>query len=385
MPLISLVLFSTTTFAETIDTAALSEIKFTVGNLWIMIAAILVFIMHLGFAALEAGSVQKKNVANIPFKNTAILAIGLLTYALMGFNLMYPGEAFSGGIFGFAGFGVDAGAEGLTSAYNENYTYWTDFIFQAMFAATCATIVSGAVAERIKLESFFWFSALFVGIIYPIIGMWKWGGGFLDTLSTPFYDFAGSTLVHSAGGWAALVGAIILGPRLGRYTGKNLRASSPAMATIGAFLLWFGWFGFNGGSVLSADAGAVSLVFVTTAMGAAAGTLVAMTIDRVISRHFNLMNALNGMLGGLVGITAGADQFTVMDSMVVGGISGGLVVTSIAMLNKVKIDDPVGAFRSPCRWYLGNTCCWSIWIFSVWSTSYLTVNWYCRCWSFCYS
>ena len=221
---------------------------------------------------------------------------------------MYPGEAFSGGIFGFAGFGIDAGTDGLTTNYNANYTYWSDFIFQAMFAATCATIVSGAVAERIKLESFFTFSIVFVGLIYPIVGMWKWGGGFLDTLSTPFYDFAGSTLVHSAGGWAALVGAIYLGPRIGRFTGKTLKSSNPALATIGAFLLWFGWFGFNSGSVLSADPGAVSLVFVTTAMGAAAGTIAAMILDRIISRHFNIMNALNGMLGGLVGVTAGADN-----------------------------------------------------------------------------
>ena len=221
--------------------------------------------------------------------------------------------------------------------------YAPDFIFQAMFAATCATIVSGAVAERIKLESFFWFSALFVAIVYPIVGMWKWGGGFLDALSTPFYDFAGSTIVHSVGGWAALAGAIILGPRIGKYTGKAIKSSSPPLATIGAFLLWFGWFGFNGGSVLSADAGAVSYVFVTTALGAAAGTIAAMTIDRVISKHFNLFNALNGMLGGLVGITAGADQFSIAEAVIVGGISGGLVVVSLSMLNKLKIDDPVGA------------------------------------------
>ena len=322
---------------------ALSNLTFTVGNLWILIASILVFLMHLGFAAIEAGSVQKKNVANILFKNTAIIAIGILTYALVGFNLMYPGADFAGAVFGFAGFGIDAGTTGITTAYNENYTYWADFIFQAMFAATCATIVSGAVAERIKLESFFWFSALFVAIVYPIVGMWKWGGGFLDALSTPFYDFAGSTIVHSVGGWAALAGAIILGPRIGKYTGKAMKSSSPPLATIGAFLLWFGWFGFNGGSVLSADAGAVSYVFVTTALGAAAGTIAAMTIDRVISKHFNLFNALNGMLGGLVGITAGADQFSIAEAVIVGGISGGLVVVSLSMLNKLKIDDPVGA------------------------------------------
>lgn len=337
--ILSTFFLSSTSFAAE-DATPLS---FVVGNLWIMLASILVFIMHLGFATLESGSVQKKNVANILFKNTAIIAVGILTYGLVGFNLMYPGESFAGGFFGFAGFGLDPGEGGLTTAYNENYTYWTDFIFQAMFAATCATIVSGAVAERIKLEAFFWFAALFVAVVYPMVGMWKWGGGFLDALATPFYDFAGSTIVHSVGGWAALAGAIILGPRLGKYSEGSIRSASPALATIGVFLLWFGWYGFNGGSVLSADAGAVSLVFVTTSMGASAGAIAAMTFDRIVSKHFNLMNALNGVLGGLVGITAGADQLSPLDAVIVGAVAGVLVVISLKALDKWKIDDPVGA------------------------------------------
>lgn len=190
---------------------------------------------------------------------------------------MYPGSDFAGGFLGFAGFGVSTDAAGLTNAYNPAYTHWTDFIFQAMFAATAATIVSGAVAERIKLFPFLIFSAFPVTFVYPIAGMWKWGGGFLDAMSTPFYDFAGSTLVHGVGGWAALACVIVLGPRFGHYLKdggiRPIHPHSMPLATIGVFLLWFGWYGFNGGSVLSADPGAVSLVFVTTTIAAAAGVV----------------------------------------------------------------------------------------------------------------
>lgn len=192
---------------------------FTVHNLWMMIAAGLVFIMHLGFATVESGLTQSKNTVNILFKNTFIPCIGLLTYALIGFNLMYPGDNWTvanwiGNISFGIGVGADAESEvaSLTLAYGYPYTYWTDFLFQAMFAATAATIVSGAVAERIKLSSFMVFSLLYVAIAYPIAGSWKWGGGWLQQLETPFYDFAGSTIVHSIGGWGALTGAIILGP-----------------------------------------------------------------------------------------------------------------------------------------------------------------------------
>jgi len=182
--------------------ASAQEVKFITNNLWILIAAAMVFIMHLGFATLESAFVRRKNVVNILFKNVMVVCIGLLTYFLIGFSLMYPGGE-KGGFFGFAGFGLHLPANGLTAAYAD-YTYWTDFIFQGMFAATAATIVSGAVAERIKLEAFLIFSTLFVALAYPIAGMWKWGAGWLDALG--FYDFAGSTLVHSVGGWGALAG-----------------------------------------------------------------------------------------------------------------------------------------------------------------------------------
>jgi len=318
--------------------------QFMINNLWILVAAALVFIMHLGFATLEAGFVQKKNVVNILFKNSMIIAIGLMTYCLSGFNLMYPGFAEgSSGYFAFAGFGLTPPEGGMTAEYAD-YTYWSDFIFQAMFAATCATIVSGAVAERIKLIPFLIFATLFVAISYPITGAWKWGGGWLDAMG--FYDFAGSTIVHSVGGWAALAGIILVGPRAGKYTKRGIRpiqGHSMPLAAIGVFLLFFGWFGFNGGSVLSADPELVSLVFVTTAMAAAAGAIGAFFTSFIMFRTYDLSMVLNGILGGLVGITAGADIMSVTDSIIIGLIAGIIIPISVTMFDKLKLDDPVGA------------------------------------------
>jgi len=311
-----------------------------------MIATILVFIMHLGFATLEAGLTRAKNTVNILFKNTIIPAIGILCYAFVGFNLMYPGADFAGGFFGFAGFGLSLPEGWDNSNYNAGYTYFTDFIFQAMFAATAATIVSGAVAERVKLGPFIIFSIIYVAFVYPIVGMWKWGNGFLNTLETPFYDFAGSTIVHSVGGWAALIGAYLLGPRIGKYTLQGMKAipgHNLPMATMGVFLLWFGWFGFNGGSVLSASPGLVSKVFVTTSIAASAGAFGALLISYLKFKTYDITMVLNGILAGLVGITAGADQMGVLDSAIIGFIGGGLVVFSVVFFDKIKIDDPVGA------------------------------------------
>jgi len=300
--------------------------------------------MHLGFAALEAGLTRAKNTVNILFKNTSIVAIGLLTYALCGFSLMYPGDFILGDWLGFAGFGLNPGENWNTPSYNVGYTYYTDFIFQAMFAATAATIVSGAVAERVKLSSFLLFSTLYVSIIYPIAGSWKWGGGWLDQLG--FYDFAGSTLVHGVGGWAALVGAYVLGPRIGKYTRKGahpIKGHNMPLTAIGVFLLWFGWYGFNGGSVLSANPGAVSTVFVTTTLSAAGGVIGSMILSWYLSNKPDLSMILNGSLAGLVGITAGADVIDPATSILVGLISGLLVVSSVLYLDSRKIDDPVGA------------------------------------------
>jgi len=319
---------------------------FTVNNLWMMIAAALVFIMHLGFATLETGLTRAKNGTNILFKNTFIVCIGILTYALCGFNLMYPGEFnMIGGVLGFAGFGIAADEAAVSVAYaGGNYTYWTDFLFQAMFAATAATIVSGAVAERIKLSSFMVFATLFVAVVYPIAGSWKWGLGFLDAMG--FYDFAGSTLVHSVGGWAALAGALVLGPRLGKYAGGKIHpipGSNMPLATVGVFLLWLGWFGFNGGSVLNADPAAVSLTLVTTCLAAAAGGVVAGFVSWGAAGKPDLSMALNGVLAGLVGITAGADQMAMGSAMLIGAVAGAIVVFSVMFIDRIKIDDPVGA------------------------------------------
>jgi len=312
-----------------------------------LLATFLVFLMHLGFAMVESGLTRAKNTTNILFKNTSVVAIGLLTYAIVGFNLMYPGDFSIGQFFGFAGFGISSpeGAAGLMDYADGGYTYWTDFIFQAMFAATCATIVSGAVAERIKLPSFLVFTVLFVSFVYTIAGSWKWGGGWLDQMG--FYDFAGSTLVHSVGGWGALVGAMLLGPRLGKYTKSGIKpmpGHSMPLATIGVLLLWFGWFGFNGGSVLSADPGPISLVIVTTSLAAAAGIVGAMIVSWIVSKKPDLSMALNGCLAGLVGITAGADVTTPLTAVIIGAVAGCLVVAAVIIIDSVlKIDDPVGA------------------------------------------
>ncbi|MDA2937587.1 ammonium transporter [Acidobacteria bacterium AH-259-A15] len=313
-----------------------------------MVATFLVFVMHLGFATLESGLIRAKNTVNILLKNTMIVSIGLLTYAFCGFNLMYPGDAWIlGSWLGFAGFGLSSpeGAAGLIEYADGGYTYYTDFLFQAMFAATGATIVSGAVAGRIRLKSFLLFTTLFVGLVYPFVGSWKWGGGWLDQLG--FYDFAGSTLVHSVGGWGGLAGALLLGPRIGKYVGGLVNAipgSNMPLATIGVFLLWLGWFGFNGGSVLSADPEAVSRTLVTTCLAAAAGVVGAFFTSEWVQKKPDLSMVLNGCLAGLVGITAGADTVSVGSSIMIGFVAGALVVLSVIFIDsKLRIDDPVGA------------------------------------------
>jgi Amt family ammonium transporter len=329
------------------EPAKVSLAQFTANNIWMMICAGLVFIMHLGFATLESGLTRAKNTVNILFKNVFVVCIGLLTYYLIGFGLMYPGAADTwNGYLGFSGALLTLPENGLTVDYaSGGYTYWTDFLFQGMFAATAATIVSGAVAERVKLKSFMVFATLFVALVYPIAGSWKWGKGFLDAAG--FYDFAGSTLVHSVGGWGALVGAWMLGPRIGKYTkdGKvnPLPGSNMPLATIGVMLLWLGWFGFNGGSVLSADPALTSLVLVTTCLAAAAGGVGAMLAYSFVSKKPDLSMALNGLLAGLVGITAGADVVSVHEAILIGVIAGAVVVASVLLLDKIKIDDPVGA------------------------------------------
>lgn len=333
---------------------------FTVNNLWILISAALVFIMHLGFCSVESGLCQKKNTVNILFKNVFIVCIGALGYMAWGFNAMYPGwEEAAGKFFApgspltntFFGDPAEVGAN-MTGEYAD-YTYWADFIFQAMFAATAATIVSGAVAERVKLPSFMIYATLLVTFIYPITGSWEWGGGWLNGFggadaenSAQFIDFAGSSLVHAFGGFAALAAVIVLGPRKGKFTKDGVKPILPhnlPLATIGVFLLFLGWFGFNGGSVLSADPQGVSRVFVTTGMAGFAGGLGAMAASWVLLKKPDLSMSLNGMLAGLVGITAGAGAITPWGSVIVGAIAGIIVVCSVLFFDKIKIDDPVGA------------------------------------------
>ncbi len=321
-------------------------------NVWMMLCTALVFFMHLGFSFLEIGLTRQKNTINILFKNVFIICVGLLLYCLVGFNLMYPGFAEgSSGFFAFAGFGLDSprtatGALDLT--YNEGYTYWTDFLFQGMFAATAATIVSGAVAERIKLGAFMIFTLIYVGLVYPITGSWDWGGGWLEMRETPFYDFAGSTLVHSVGGWAALVAVALLGARIGKFNKEDgkpqvIQGHNIPLAAAGVLILWLGWFGFNGGSVLSADPELTSLVLVTTSLAAAAGGVSCFIISTLAYKNYDLTMFLNGILGGLVGITAGADQMSPTNAIVIGIIAGALIVAGIALTDKLKLDDPVGA------------------------------------------
>jgi len=324
-----------------------TEVKFLIDNLWILISAALVFLMHLGFASVEAGMCQRKNTVNIMFKNVFIVCIGAVGYMLWGFNAMYPGDF--NNIFAL-GSPIEGGFEGaaaikanLTSDYAD-YTYWSDFIFQAMFAATAATIVSGAVAERVKLGSFMIFAAILVTFLYPITGSWEWGAGWLDDLG--FADFAGSSLVHAFGGFAALACVIVLGPRLGKYTKNGIKPILPSnlpLANIGVFLLFLGWFGFNGGSVLSADAAGVSHVFVTTAMAGFAGGLAAIAMSWILTKKPDLSMALNGMLAGLVSITAGADVIAPYYALLAGAVGGVIVVLSVGFFDKIKIDDPVGA------------------------------------------
>ena len=319
----------------------------TVNNVWMMVCTALVFFMHLGFSFLEIGLTRQKNTINILFKNFFVITVGLLLYCLGGFNLMYPGfEDGEMGILKFAGFGISAPEGGMGFGYADGgYTWWTDFLFQGMFAATAATIVSGAVAERIKLSGFMLFAVLYVGLIYPIVGAWKWGGGFLDAWG--FYDFAGSTLVHSVGGWGALITIFLLGARIGKFDKdgkpKALPGHNLPIASAGVFILWLGWFGFNGGSVLSADPELTSLTLVTTSLAAAAGGVAAAFFSNLLYKNFDLTMFMNGVLGGLVGITAGADQMSPTDAIFIGLIAGVVVVLGIALIDKLKLDDPVGA------------------------------------------
>jgi Amt family ammonium transporter len=309
--------------------------------LYLMVATVLVFIMHAGFAMLEAGFTRQKNVANIVGKNLMTISLGIIVYYAIGWGLMY-GEQVAG-LFGTDGFFLS------TAPYDTaetGYTLEIDFAFQAMFAATAATIVSGAVAERMKFGAYVAVAVVMTGLIYPIVGAWTWGGGWVDELG--FADFAGSTIVHMTGGVAALVGAAFLGPRIGKFdpaTGKAraIPGHSMPLAALGTLLLFFGWFGFNGGSVLELDGELIGFVIVTTALAGGAGGAAAGIYTRLKNGKWDVAMMANGILAGLVGITAGADAVAFEMALLVGLLAGVLVAVSVTAIDSLKIDDPVGA------------------------------------------
>ncbi len=302
--------------------------------LWILIAGILVFFMQAGFALVEAGFTRAKNVGNIIMKNFMDFAFGSLLFWIIGYSIMYGGEGAFFGAFDFF--------------YNVEGDYHNLF-FQTVFAATAATIVSGAMAERTKFSTYLVFSVVITGVIYPISGHWVWGGGWLSTMETPFHDFAGSTVVHSVGGWAALAGAWTLGPRLGKYNGgaNAIPGHNMVLGALGVFILWLGWFGFNPGSQLAIsgdNANAVAKIFITTNLSAAAGAVVTMFVTWVRYGKPDLSMTLNGALAGLVAITAGCDIVSPGGATIIGIIAGFVIVFSVELFDKVlKIDDPVGA------------------------------------------
>jgi len=330
-------------YADT-DPAAVNA--YAIDNFFLFITAVLVLFMQAGFAMVEAGLNSAKNTVNILFKNLMDLCIGGLLFYVVGYSLMYPGEAFAGGWFGFGGFGISSAAPSEIGAGVLHPQ--VDWLFQVAFAATAATIVSGSVAGRMKFVSYLIFSAFITALVYPISGFWKWGGGWLAEMG--FYDFAGSLVVHAVGGFAGLAGAIVLGPRIGRYNGtpKAMPGHNLSLTALGVFVLWVGWYGFNPGSqlaVVGADNTAVvMLIAVNTSLAAMAGGVFAMLLAWMMFKKPDLTMALNGVLAGLVGITANCDSVTNAEAVVIGLIAGILVVLGIKLLDALKIDDPVGAF-----------------------------------------
>ncbi len=329
------------------------DTKVVLDTIWVLLAAMLVFFMNLGFALVESGFARAKNTVNIISKNFVVFAVATIAFLVIGWGLMYgDGNGFIGlkGLF-FIGGADNSPAVG--SAYQGVYSAlgWTGvpllakFFFQLVFAGTAATIVSGAVAERIKYVSFIVFSFILVAFIYPMVGHWVWGGGWLQQLG--FWDFAGSTVVHSVGAWAALAGVLVLGPRLGKY-GKDgsvhvIPGHNMTSAMTGCLILWFGWFGFNPGSTMAADPEAISRIMVTTNVSAAAGALAATMLAWKILGKPDIGMTINGALAGLVGITASCAFVSVGSSLVIGALAGMLIVMGVLFLDKVKWDDPVGA------------------------------------------
>ncbi len=326
--------------------AEVSETAYIFNTLSFLIHGFLVMFMAAGFAMLEAGLVRSKNVATICLKNITLYAVAGFMFYVVGYNLMYAGV--DGGFMGsFLPWGGD-NADALGGNFDGGYAAESDWFFQMVFVATTASIVSGTLAERIRLWPFLAFVVVLAGIIYPIQGAWQWGGGWLAERG--FSDFAGSTLVHSVGGWAALSGAIVLGARKGKFVSGGvhpLPGSNLPLATLGTFILWLGWFGFNGGSQLAlgsaADAIAISTIYINTNMAAVGGVLAATVMTQLVYKKVDLTMVLNGALAGLVSVTAGPDTPTLASAFAIGAVGGVLVVFAVPLLDKLKIDDVVGA------------------------------------------
>ncbi len=315
---------------------------FLANNLWLLVATILVIFMNAGFAMVEAGMCRSKNAVNILAKNLFVFALAVTSYWFIGYSLMY-GDSVAGGWLYFMGLFFDPTVTAETVA-DAGLVPTVDFLFQSAFAGTAATIVSGLVAERVKFGEFVVFAVVLTAFIYPIAGSWKWNGGWLDALG--FVDFAGSSIVHSVGAWAGLVGAMLLGPRIGKYSDGKPQAMpghNMAIATLGALVLWIGWYGFNPGSQLAMDQW-VPYVAVTTTLAAAAGAIGATIVSTLTSGKPDLTMIINGILAGLVSITAGCGDMTLAGAWFAGLVGGIIVVFSVAALDAAEIDDPVGAF-----------------------------------------
>ena len=349
---IPLALFGLGIFTLSAKAAELPDLSaaFLANNLWLLVATILVIFMNAGFAMVEAGMCRQKNAVNILAKNLFVFGLAVTAYWFIGFSLMYgdaviPGLLYygKGGALGFF-FDPTVTAEMIEGA---SLVPTVDFLFQAAFAGTAATIVSGLVAERIKFGEFVIFALVLTAIIYPIAGSWEWNSGWLNSVgSKEFIDFAGSSIVHSVGAWAGLVGAVLLGPRIGKFVNGKTQAipgHNMSIATLGALILWIGWYGFNPGSQLVMDQW-VPYVAVTTTLGAAGGAIAATVYSTLVSKKPDLTMIINGILAGLVSVTAGCGNLTMVGAWVAGAVGGILVVISVAALDSFGIDDPVGAF-----------------------------------------
>jgi Amt family ammonium transporter len=340
--------------AQEVQADATAALKVAADTIWVLVTAFLVFWMNAGFACLEAGLCRAKNAVNILAKNFIVFAVSSLAFWIVGFGLMFGDGTPLVGLTGWMLAGAD-NSPATSDAYQGVYSAlnWTGvplaakFFFQLVFAGTAATIVSGVVAERIKFLTFIVFSFVLVAIIYPIGGHWAWGGGWLASLDTAFVDFAGSTVVHSVGGWAALAGVIVLGPRIGKYLPdggvRPIPGHNMGLATLGTLILWLGWFGFNPGSTMAADPEAIAKIALNTNMAAAAGCLAATAVAWIALGKPDLSMILNGTLAGLVAITAPCNSVSIGGSILIGLAAGVLVVYSVLFFDRVKIDDPVGA------------------------------------------